>query len=192
MKARFRFLLVALFIILFFFPFQSAYATHDDFVVVGSETGASPNNGGPIFQIFGLDGNFRVGRFVLTPDITGFQIIQDVRAGGGQHERILVCGVESANLTRGPIIQLWERDGTQVFSKFVIGDTFTQLSCEANDVDGDGVEEITLVARETEVIPVEDNRGWIIQVFDQSGNLLQAKFILNEFITGVQFESGRD
>ena len=87
----------------------SAYAAHDDFVVVGNETGGSMR--GPLFQVYGFDGAIRVGEFVLSPNFTSVDIIPDVFNGdppgtsGVTHERILICGVETAGSMRGPAIR---------------------------------------------------------------------------------------
>ena len=184
MKTRFKILLVALFITLFFLPFQSAYATHDDFVVTGVETGGR----GPLFQVYGLDGTFRLGKFVLNPNVTEVSFIQDVQAGSANHERILACGNETGGNVRGPLFHLFERDGTFVLGRFVLSPNFTQVRCETIDTDGDGVEEIIMIGSET----AGPMRGHGIQIWTQGGVFVKGTFTLKLNVDDVFVEAGRD
>ena len=89
-----RLFLVAFLVSLFLPLLPSAYAAHDDFVVVGDETLGAMR--GPLFQIYGVDGTFRLGKFVLGPTFSNngtYVIIGDVLNGadpgtpGANHER---------------------------------------------------------------------------------------------------------
>ena len=98
-----RLFLVAFLVSLFLPMLPSAYANHDDFVLAGEETGGSMR--GPLFQVYGVDGTFRLGKIVLNPDFSNYNIIGHVLNGtppgtsGPTHERILVCSVETGGST---------------------------------------------------------------------------------------------
>ena len=187
-----RLFLVAFLVSLFLPMLPSAYANHDDFVVAGVETGGSMR--GPLFHVYGIDGAFRVGEFVLNPNFTNYDIIGDVLNGdppgtsGVTHERILVCGVETLGSMRGPAIQLYNRDtGALVFSTFVLSTSFdaNTFECEIADIDGDdGIEEIIVTGQETG----GSARGWAIQVYDQTGAFLRGTFTLGNNVTDVFFD----
>ena len=182
MKTRFKILLAAIFITLLFLPFHYAYATHDDFVVAGNETAGKAR--GPFFQVYALDGTFRSGKFVLTRNVFDFQMLSDVDAGSSNHERILLCANDPVS-TRS-LFQLYERDGTLVSAKFVLGGTGASLQqCDSLDVDGDGVEEITVFG----TLPSGE---WALQVWNQNGTFNRGKRVLTTNTTGAMVEAGID
>lgn len=169
MKLRLTILSVVFLSILLFFSTNSAYATHDDVVVAAVETTGAAR--GPALQIYNKQtGALRLTVFVLNQNFgADFQIVQNVRNGGSQHERILVCGRETAGAARGPAFQLFERDGTLVHTRFVLNANFTELGCGTRDTDGDGIHEIITVGNETSGLA----RGWFLQIWNQTtGNVI--------------------
>jgi len=168
MKRKFGFLLIALLVTLFLSTAHDAYASHNDFVVLGN------GSSGPQLRIFGLDGILRASRPVLNNTVTELQIDPAVDVGSGSgHERILVCG----NSPTGPaIIELWERDLTSpaVLTRDV-SPKFSEVSCSAVDLTGDGVDEIVVTARETGGA----TRGLVVEARDQTGKLLFRDFVLD-------------
>ena len=123
MKRPFGLLIGALLLTLILSYVPTAYAVHDDFVVGAVETTGAAR--GPAIQIFSLAGTLRLTRFVLNSDTTNFKMSQDVRGGGTLHERILVCGIETTGAARGPIFQLFDRDGTLVVTSFALNSDST-------------------------------------------------------------------
>jgi hypothetical protein len=86
------------------------HATHDDFVVLATSAG-----GGNTVQVFGLNGAFRTGWFILNNTFSNIQLRQNVKVGSGSgHERILVGGTSPS----GPAFQVFERNGTPVSGLF--------------------------------------------------------------------------
>jgi len=171
MKRKFGFLLVALLVTLFLSTAHDSYASHNDFVVLGN------GSQGPQLRIFGLDGSSKASRFVLNNTVTELQIDPAVDVGSGSgHERILVCG----NSPTGPEIELWERDLTSpaVFSR-VLSAKFSEVSCSAVDLTGDGVDDIVVTARETGGA----TRGLAVEARDQTGKLLFRGFLLDSSFT---------
>ena len=188
MKSRNVILSVALFSTLFFFYNKSAYATHDDFVVGSVETTGAAR--GPAIQIYDkFTRALRLTVFVLNANFTDFHVVQDVRNGGANHERILVCGRETSGANRGPAFQLFERDGTLITTRFALNTDFTSLDCDSKDLDGDGLHEILMVGNET----TGAARGWFVQIFDQAGTLQATVPLLNgDFRNSPLFiETGR-
>jgi len=155
-----------------------------DLLIAGLETTGFAR--GPLFQIYGLNGTFRVERYVLNPDFTDVSFKQNVRTGGGP-ERILVCGVETAGSGRGPAIQLYERDGALEFSSFVLSRNFTRLECHTLDKDSDGKDEILVLGQET----TGPARGWAVQLYDQRGQLLWGVFVATRNSPNVFIKTSR-
>ena len=71
---------------------------------------------GPAFQVFDANGNFFLTRFVLNPDFT------DVSALRGEHdqtvtgEEIVTGGIETGGLARGPVYQVWDKNGNMLLT----------------------------------------------------------------------------
>ena len=122
----------------------------------------SPNPLGELGGVIGGEG------VVVRPEIDP---AVDVGSGSG-HERILVCG----NSPTGPEIELWERDLTSpaVLTR-VLSAKFSEVSCSAVDLTGDGVDEIVVTARETGGA----TRGLGVEARDQTGKLLFRGFVLD-------------
>jgi len=175
MKLKTLVLSIALLSTLFLFSINSAYATHDDIVVGGVETTGLAR--GPAIQVFDKQtGALRGSRFVLNNTFgTEFKIVQNVRNGGANHERILICG---RSVTLGPAFQLFERDADLTwlgYTKFALNPSFSQLSCAVRDLDGDGIDEIIVVGNDPTT-----GFGWIAQTFTQeTGALIGTLFLLN-------------
>ena len=176
MKRQFGFLIMTLLVTLILSFSQNAYASHDDFVVLGNSAA------GPAVQVIGVNGTFIAGAFVLNATFLDLSIDPDVRVGSGSgHERILVCG----NSAAGPAYQLYERDLSLPFvsGAFFLNSDFPAAVCLAEDADGDGVDEIIVVGQET----TGNAGGWAIQVFDQAGGApIFSSFLLNSTFTSVE------
>jgi hypothetical protein len=144
-----------------------------DIVVSGRETAGLGR--GPAYQVFDAAGNFILTRFVLNPDFTDFQLFGANTTNGVSGEEIVMGGVETAGFARGPAVQVWDKNGNHLFTRFVLNADFTEVSFSKIDINNDGVEEILVVGRETKGL----QRGPAIQLFDGSGNHLFTQFVLN-------------
>jgi len=183
MKRPFGLLIGALLLTLSLSYVPTAYATHDDFVVGGTDFAAPAH----AFQIYALDGTLRVSRFVLNSDSTEVVFQHDLDAGTGtEHERILVCGIETTGLARGPIFQIWDRDGNLLVTRLALNSDITEMLCAGFDSTGDGADEVVIWGLET----TGAARGWILQIYDQTGALLLTKILLNPNFTSELFIGG--
>ena len=142
-------------------------------VVSGRETSGAQR--GPAYQTFDSSGNFILTRFVLNPDFTEFQIFGANTTNTVSGEEIVTGGIETSGLTRGPAIQVWDKNGNHLFTRFVLNPDFTEVKFTKIDINNDGVDEILVVGRETTGL----TRGPAFQLFDGSGNLLVTQFVLN-------------
>ena len=97
-------------------------------------------------------------------------------------EEIVTGGMETSGLARGPAIQVWDKNGNHLFTRFVLNPDFTEVKFSKIDINNDGVEEILVVGRETKGLA----RGPAFQLFDGSGNLLVTQFVLNGDFTNVR------
>jgi hypothetical protein len=144
-----------------------------DLVVSGRETLGLGR--GPAYQVFDSNGNFVLTRFVLNPDFTDLQVFGANTANAVTGEEIVTGGTETSGLARGPAMQLWDKNGNLLFTRFVLNPDFTEVNFSKIDINNDGMEEILVVGRETKGLV----RGPAFQLFDGSGNLLLTKFVLN-------------
>jgi len=85
---------------------------------------------------------------------------------------LLVGGVESTGLARGPAFQLFDADGTFLLGRFVLNPDFTDVDFSIADVASDGV---IVCGRETGGLA----RGPAFQLYDINGNFLLGRFVLN-------------
>ena len=144
-----------------------------DLVVSGRETLGLRR--GPAYQVFDSNGHFVLSRFVLNPDFTDLQVFGANTANAVTGEEIVTGGTETNGLARGPAMQVWDKNGNLLFTRFVLNPDFTEVRFSQIDVNSDGVDEILVVGRETKGLA----RGPAFQLFDASGNLLLTKFVLN-------------
>ena len=151
-----------------------------DLVVSGRETAGVGR--GPAYQMFDSSGNFILTRFVLNPDFTNLQIFGANTTNGVVGEEIVTGGTETSGLARGPAIQVWDKNGNHLFTRFVLNPDFTEVKFSKIDINNDGVEEILVVGRETKGL----QRGPAFQLFNGSGNLLVTQFMLNPDFTNLR------
>jgi hypothetical protein len=144
-----------------------------DLVVSGRETLGLRR--GPEYQVFDSNGHFVLSRFVLNPDFTDLQVFGANTAIAVTGEEIVTGGTETNRLARGPAMQVWDKSGNLLFTRFVLNADFTDVVFTKIDINSDGVDEILVVGRETKGLA----RGPAFQLFDGSGNLLLTKFVLN-------------
>jgi hypothetical protein len=146
----------------------------DEVIVGGREvTGLAR---GPAFQIFGSDGSFRLTRFVLNPDFT----VVDV----GGRTNIVVSGRETSGAARGPAYQAFDAIGNVMLTRFVLNPNFTDFEVfGANTTNAVSGEEMVTGGTETRGLA----RGPAFQVWDNSGNHLFTRFVLNTDFAEVQF-----
>jgi hypothetical protein len=149
-------------------------------VVYGRETTRALR--GPTYQAFNASGNLVLTRFVLNPDFTDFQVFGANTTNTVSGEEIVTGGLETGGLARGPAIQVWDKNGNHLFTRFVLNPDFTELRFSKIDINNDGVEEILVVGRETKGLA----RGPAIQVWNGNGNLLLTQFVLNADFTNLK------
>jgi hypothetical protein len=136
---------------------------------------------GPAYQAFDTTANFILTRFVLNSDFTDLQIFGANTTNSVEGEEIVVGGIEMSGLARGPAVQVWDKSGNHLFTRFVLNRDFTEVKFTKID-NNDGVEEILVVGRETRGL----QRGPAFQLFDGNGNLLVTQFVLNGDFTNVK------
>ena len=151
-----------------------------DIVVSGRETSGVQR--GPAYQVFDSSGNFILTRFVLNPDFTEFQVFGANTTNTVSGEEIVTGGLETGGLARGPAIQVWDKNGNHLFTRFVLNPDFTEVKFTKIDINNDGVDEILVVGRETKGLA----RGPAIQVWNGNGNLLLTQFVLNPDFTNLK------
>jgi len=59
-------------------------------------------------------------RFVLNPDFTDFQVFGANTTNTVSGEEIVTGGLETGGLARGPAIQVWDKNGNHLFTRFVL------------------------------------------------------------------------
>jgi hypothetical protein len=91
-------------------------------------------------------------------------------------------GLETSGLARGPAVQVWDKNGNHLFTRFVLSPDFTEVKFTKIDINNDGVEELLVVGRETKRL----QRGAAFQVWDGDGNLLVTQFVLNSDFTNLK------
>src|SRR5262245_26183986 len=151
-----------------------------DIVVYGRETAGAGR--GPAYQAFDSSGNFVLTRFVLNPDFIDLQIFGANTTNTVSGEEVVTGGVETSGLTRGPAIQVWDKNGNHLFTRFVLNPDFTEVRFTKIDINNDGLDKILVVGRETKGLA----RGPAFQLFDGSGNLLVTQFALNADFTNLK------
>jgi hypothetical protein len=151
-----------------------------DVVVYGRETAGAGR--GPAYQVFDSSGNFILTRFVLNPDFTEFQVFGANTINSVVGEEIVTGGLETSGLARGPAIQVWDKNGNHLFTRFVLNPDFTEVRLTKIDINNDGLDEILVVGRETKGLA----RGPAFQLFDGSGKLLVTQFVLNADFTNLK------
>jgi Divergent InlB B-repeat domain len=149
-------------------------------VVYGRETSGAGR--GPAYQMFDSSGNFILTRFVLNPDFTELQVFGANATNGVAGEEIMIAGLEAGGLARGPLFQVWDRNGNLLLTRFVLNPDFTEVKFTKIDINNDGVDEILVVGRETKGLA----RGPALQVWDGNGNLLLTQFVLNPDFTNLK------
>ncbi len=149
-------------------------------VVYGRETSGALR--GPAYQVFDSSGNFILTRFVLNPDFTEFQLFGANATNSVAGEEIIAAGLETGGLARGPLFQVWDKNGNLLLTRFVLNPDFTEVKFTKIDINNDGVDEILVVGRETKGL----SRGPAIQVWNGNGNLLLTQFVLNPDFTSLK------
>ena len=149
-------------------------------VLFGREISAA--NRGPAYHIFDSDGSPVLNRFVLNPDFRGFQLFGANTTNSVSGQEIVTAGVEIGGLARGPMYQVWDRNGNLILSRFVLSADFTEVTFSKVDINNDGLDEILVVGRETKGL----SRGPAFQLFDGASNLLVGQFVLNSDFTNLK------
>ncbi|MDH3445849.1 MAG: SBBP repeat-containing protein, partial [Deltaproteobacteria bacterium] len=150
----------------------------DEVIMVGREvTGAAR---GPAIQAFNSDGTLRFTQFVLNTDFIETKFtVADISSNG-----IIAYGRETLNLGRGPAFQTFDSNGTLLLTRFVLNDDFTNFQVfGANTTNGVLGDEIVSAGSESGGAA----RGPAMQVWDNSGNLLFTRFVLNPDFAQVKF-----
>jgi len=160
--------------------FTVANLSSNGIVAYGRETSGSTR--GPAYQTFDSSGNFLQTRFVLNPDFTEFQLFGANTTNSVSEEEIVTGGLETSGLARGPAVQVWDKNGNHLFTRFVLNPDFTEVKFTKIDINNDGVDEILVVGRETKGL----GRGPVFQLFDGSGSLLVTQFVLNADFTNLK------
>ena len=140
------------------------------------------NSRGPAFQVFDSGGNLLLVKFVLNPDFTAFQVFGANTTNSVSGQEIVTGGMETGGLARGPMYQVWNKNGNLLLSRFVLNPDFTEVTFSKIDINNDGLDEILVVGRETKGL----QRGPAFQLFDGGGNLLVAQFVLNSDFTNLK------
>jgi hypothetical protein len=140
------------------------------------------NSRGPAFQVFDSGGNLLLVKFVLNPDFTAFQVFGANTTTSISGQEIVTGGLETGGLARGPMYQVWNKNGNLLLSRFVLNPDFTEVTFSKIDINNDGLDEILVVGRETKGLA----RGPAFQLFDGDGNLLVAQFVLNSDFTNLK------
>jgi Cellulase (glycosyl hydrolase family 5) len=149
-------------------------------VIYGREVGVSGR--GPGYQTFNSSGNFISTRFVRGLDVTAFQLFGANTTNTISGQEIVTGGLETGGLARGPMYQVWDKNGNLLLSRFVLNPDFTEVTFSKIDINNDGLDEILVVGRETKGL----QRGPAFQLFDGGGNLLVAQFELNSDFTNLK------
>jgi len=135
---------------------------------------------GPVFQIFDGNGNLLLSRFVLNRDFTDLQVFA-AKTNLITGEMIIVGGLETAGLMRGPIYQVYDLAGNLLLTRFVLNPDFSEVTFTKIDINNDGVDEILVVGRETKGLL----RGAAFQLWNGNGTLSLTRFALNRDFTDI-------
>jgi hypothetical protein len=123
------------------------------------------------------NGTLKLTRFVLNPDFTEFHVFGANVTNGVTGEEIVAAGLETGGLARGPLFQVWDKNGNLLLTRFVLNPDFTEVKFTKIDINNDGLDEILVVGRETKGLALA--RGPAIQVWNGNENLLLTQFVLN-------------
>src|SRR5262245_2462131 len=137
---------------------------------------------GPAFQLFDPGGNRLLVKWVLNADFTAFQLFGANTTNSRSGQEIVTGGTETGGLARGPMYQVWDRNGNLLLSRFVLNADFTEVTFSKIVINNDGLDEILVVGRETKGL----QRGPAFQLFDGNGNLLVTQFVLNHDFTNLK------
>lgn len=140
------------------------------------------NSRGPAFQVFDSGGNLLLVKFVLNPDFTAFQVFGANTTNSISGQEIVTGGLETGGLARGPMYQVWNKNGNLLLSRFVLNPDFTEVTFSKIDINNDGLDEILVVGKETKGLA----RGPAFQLFDGNGNLLVTQFVLNRDFSNLK------
>jgi len=135
---------------------------------------------GPVFQIFDGNANLLLSRFVLNRDFTDLQVFA-AKTNLITGEMIIVGGLETAGLMRGPIYQVYDLAGNLLLTRFVLNPDFSEVTFTKIDINNDGVDEILVVGRETKGLL----RGAAFQLWNGNGTLSLTRFALNRDFTDI-------
>ncbi|MDH3442824.1 MAG: VCBS repeat-containing protein, partial [Deltaproteobacteria bacterium] len=138
---------------------------------------------GPAFQTYDSNGNLLQTRFILNSDFTDVQIFGANTDNTLAGDEIVTGGTESSGAARGPAIQVWDKNGNILFTRFVLNPDFTEVKFDKIDINNDGIDEIIVVGRETRGL----TRGPAFQLFNGSGNLSLTRFVLNVDFNNLRF-----
>jgi hypothetical protein len=150
-------------------------------VIYGRRIAAS--NPAPGYQLIDLGGTLSATRFVLSPDFTAFQLFGANTTNSVSGQEIVTGGLETGGLARGPMYQVWNKNGNLLLSRFVLNPDFTEVTFSKIDINNDGLDEILVVGRETKGLA----RGPAFQLLDGGGNVLVGtQFVLNSDFTNLK------
>jgi Cellulase (glycosyl hydrolase family 5) len=149
-------------------------------VIYGRRIAAA--NPGPGYQIIDAGGNLSLTRFVLNPEFMAFQLFGANTTNNVSGQEIVTGGLETGGLARGPMYQVWDRNGNLLLSRFALNPDFTEVTFSNIDINNDGLDEILVVGRETKGL----QRGPAFQLFDGNGNHLVTQFVLNSDFTNLK------
>ena len=160
--------------------FTVANIASNGIVVSGRETGGLGR--GPAFQLWDGSGNLVLTRFVLNSDFTDFQVFGANATNSVAADEIVTGGLETGGLARGPVFQIWDKNGNLLLTRLVLNPDFTEVIFTKIDINNDGMDEILVVGRETKGL----KRGPAFQLWDGDGNLLVTQFVLNADFTNLK------
>ncbi len=95
---------------------------------------------------------------------------------GAYGQQFALGGEETGGLMRGPAFQTFDASGNLILTRFVLNSDFTAVSFSDIEADGDFMfDEILVGGAETGGLM----RGPAFQIWDENGNLLVTRFVLN-------------
>jgi hypothetical protein len=151
-----------------------------EIIVSGRETAGLGR--GPAYQLFDSVGSLLLTRFILNPDFTELHVFGANTTNSVSGQEIVTGGTETSGFARGAAVQVWDKNGNHLFTRFVLNPDFTEVTFSKIDINNDGMDEILVIGRETKGL----QRGPAFQVFDGNGNLLLTQFVLNPDFTNLK------
>src|SRR5262249_3576950 len=126
------------------------------------------------------NGTSKAPQFVLNPNFIDVTFSSfDIGNNG-----VLVCGRETAGLSRGPAYQVFDAEGNLLRTQFVLNPNFTaDNSCIGANLDGVAGDEVIIGGREIAGLA----RGPAIQVFGSDRILRFTQFVLNPDVSEMKF-----